>query len=280
HIPVAPEDKPEDWDPKSALFAALGCEIDCEINVANPWTPRLSLADSYGEGRVWLAGDAVHQVIPTGGYGMNTGIGDAVGLGWALAAQVSGWGGAELLRAYEVERRHVAIRNRLGSARHANIRADIRQSFDPLVNEDSAAGATRRAEYGLQISDLGNLENEAWGIEWGYRYDESPVICSESGQAPAYEWEDYVPSSWPGGRPPNIFLADGAPLFDAFGSGFTLLVFDNQPSSTLEAAAEHAGVPLKILSLDSPHAAALYERKLVLIRPDQHVAWRGDSDPS
>ncbi|MEM1402283.1 MAG: FAD-dependent monooxygenase [Pseudomonadota bacterium] len=279
HIPVAPGDNPEEWDPKEVLFAALGCEIECDVHVANPWTPRLSLAESYGNGRVWLAGDSVHQVIPTGGYGMNTGIGDAVGLGWALAAQVNGWGEPGLLHAYELERRHVAERNRLGSARHTNLRADIRKSYDPAMNEDSDAAAAKRAEYGAFIRELGNLENEAWGIEWGYRYDDSPVICAEAGDAPAYDWDNYVPTSWPGSRPPNIFLADGKPLFDKLGREFTLLVFDNEPSDSLTTAAADVGLPLAIVPLDNVFAATLYERKLVLLRPDHHVAWRGNVSP-
>ncbi|MEL6386211.1 MAG: FAD-dependent monooxygenase [Pseudomonadota bacterium] len=280
HVPVAPDDEPETWDPKSVLFRALGCEIACEINVANPWTPRLSLAETYGQGRVWLAGDSAHQVIPTGGYGMNTGIGDAVGLGWALAAQVHGWGGARLLQAYETERRHVGWRNREGSARHANVRADIRRDYDPVVHDDGNAGQSKRAAHGAHIMALGNLENEAWGLEWGYRYDGSPVICHESGDPPPYDWEAYTPSTWPGSRPPNIFLEDGTPLFDKFGRQFTLIAFDGTPATALVEAAETAGVPLTVLALTDRNAAHLYGHKLVLLRPDQHVAWRGDSDPA
>lgn len=280
HVPVAPDDTPEEWDPKAVLFKALGCEIECDINVANPWTPRLCLADRYGEGRVWLAGDSVHQVIPTGGYGMNTGIGDAVALGWALAAQVKGWGGPRLLEAYEIERRHVGARNREGSARHAGLRADIRRDYDPVIHQDDAAGQAKREAHGAYIQELGNLENEAWGLEWGYRYDDSPVICHEGGDPPSYDWETYTPSTWPGVRPPNLFLEDGAPLFDKLSRQFTLISCDETSAATLLGAAEAAGVPLSVLSLTEPNASALYERKLTLLRPDHHVAWRGDADPA
>ncbi|MEL7548202.1 MAG: FAD-dependent monooxygenase, partial [Pseudomonadota bacterium] len=158
HVPVPPEADPSTWDPKKVLFDALGCEIECDIHVANPWTPRLCLADSYGEGRVWLAGDSTHQVIPTGGYGMNTGIGDATALGWVLSAIVNDWGGQDLLKAYEIERRHVGERNRHASFRHANLRMRIRASYNEQIHACGAAGDEARRHYGQLIQDLGNLE--------------------------------------------------------------------------------------------------------------------------
>lgn len=279
HIPIKPDEDPSTFDPKAKLFAALGCEFEAEILVANPWNPRLSLADTYGAGRVWMAGDAVHQVIPTGGYGMNTGIGDAVALGWALAGIIKGWGGPGLLEAYDIERRHVGFRNREASARHAGIRAQIRQAYTPTIHDDSEAGARARAKLGRFIQNLGNLENEAWGIEWGYRYDDSPVICHEDGTPPAYDWEAYVPTSWPGARTPNLFMQDGKALFDHLGPNYTLLRFNAAHSQTLERAATHAGLPLTVLDIDDAKIAALYERNLVLLRPDHHCAWRGDAAP-
>ncbi|MEM7282659.1 MAG: FAD-dependent monooxygenase, partial [Pseudomonadota bacterium] len=278
HTPIPMFPWIENVDPKEALFKLFGCEFDCNVLVANPWYPRLGLADNYGAGRVWLAGDSVHQVIPTGGYGMNTGVGDAMALGWVLAANVNGWGGPELLKAYEVERRHVGARNRLASARHAAVRGKIRMetTTDSLLEQSPQADEDRR-RLGAFIQDAGNLENEAWGIEWGYRYDESPVICHETGEPPAYEWEYYEPTTWPGGRPPNLFLDDGQPLFDLFGHGFTLLNFSDTSCQSLTSAAEDVGLPLKVINIADRKAADLYERNLVLVRPDQHVAWRGDT---
>lgn len=280
HIPVLPDEDPETFDPKRKLFDCLGCEFECDIKVANAWTPRLSIAESYGKGRVWLAGDSAHQVVPTGGYGMNTGIGDALALGWAFAAIVQGWGGTKLLQAYETERRHVGIRNRLASERHVKIRADIRNVLTEDIHNDSSDGEQSRQKLGQYIKELGNLENEAWGIEWGYRYDESPVICHESdGEAPPYKWEEYTPSTWPGVRPPNLFLKDGVPLFDHFGKFFTLLTFAEAPTLAIEDAATAIGLPLDIVAIKDEKAADLYEKKLVLLRPDHHVAWRGDTLP-
>ncbi|MEM7704513.1 MAG: FAD-dependent monooxygenase [Pseudomonadota bacterium] len=280
HVPVPLYPEVEQMDPKEFLFKLLGCEFDCRVLVANPWYPRLGLADAYGSGRVWLAGDSVHQVIPTGGYGMNTGVGDATALGWVLAANVNGWGGEKLFQAYENERRHVGARNRLASARHSAIRYHINRNTPEDFRAEGSAGEQARHEIGAYIQDAGNLENDAWGIEWGYRYDDSPVICHEDGPAPAYEWEYYDPSSWPGGRPPNVFLEDGQPLFDRFGTGFTLLNFAGLDCATLVAAAEAASIPLDVVEIRDEHAARLYDRNLVLIRPDQHVAWRGNAAPA
>ncbi|MEM1112774.1 MAG: FAD-dependent monooxygenase [Pseudomonadota bacterium] len=270
----------EEEDPRKILYHLFGTEFECEVLVNNRWYPRLGLADSYGEGRVWLAGDSVHQVIPTGGYGMNSGMGDAMGLAWVLAANVKGWGGETLFKAYESERRHVAARNRLASGRHSAIRLKIRQATPENLTEQGPEADAARAKLGDYIQELGNLENDAWGIEWGYRYDDSPAICHESGEAPAYEWEYYEPSTWPGVRPPNVFLPDGQPLFDLFGLGFTLLRFEPLPCEHILAAAEAAGVPLDVVDIEDPHAASLYQRKLVLVRPDQHVGWRGDEAPA
>ncbi|MEM9624268.1 MAG: FAD-dependent monooxygenase [Pseudomonadota bacterium] len=279
HIPLAQIKDVETRDPKDILFEFLGCEFECDIKVANPWYPRLGLADAYGSGRVWLAGDAVHQVIPTGGYGMNSGLGDALGLAWVFAANVQGWGGPELFQAYEVERRHVGARVRIGSARHASVRMNIRRQYDPKIHDDSVEAQGLRAELGKFIADAGNLENEAWGIEWGYRYDNSSVIWHESGESPAYEWEQYEPSTWPGVRAPNVFLDSGHPIHDHFGRGFTLLNFGTEDVSGFVEEALRLQLPLTVVDIPDAHAAKLYERPLVLLRPDQHVAWRGATLP-
>jgi 2-polyprenyl-6-methoxyphenol hydroxylase-like FAD-dependent oxidoreductase len=266
-------------DPKQYLFAKLGIEFDCEIICANAWRPRLSLADSYGSGRVWLAGDAAHQVVPAGGYGMNTGVGDAVGLGWMLAAIVQGWGGNRLLQAYEAERRAVAIRNRTASARHTLVRLAIKTAYRKVIHTDGWNGERSRRSLGREILDLGNLENEADGIEFGYRYDTSPVICYEPITARTDYMHTYTPGTRQGARPPSLFLEDGRAIFDLFGLGFTLLRFADVDVDSLVAAAADRGIPLVIVDIRDDRARALYERDLVLIRPDHHVAWRGDAVP-
>lgn len=266
-------------DPREFVFKTLGTRFDCTVLEANAWTPRLTVADAYGQGRVWLAGDAVHQVPPTGGYGMNTGVGDAVGLGWALAANVAGWGTAGLLASYGQERRAVALRNRAAAGRHAVVRLAIKSLYSPAIHHEGWNGPQQRRRLGREISDLGNLENEADGIEWGYIY-QSPSIATESGPDPDQTWDSYRPTTRPGARPPSVYLADGRAIFDLFGEGFTLLRFTGIDVSALVDAARARGVPLDVVDIDDDHARRLYERDLVLIRPDQHVAWRGDDLPA
>jgi 2-polyprenyl-6-methoxyphenol hydroxylase-like FAD-dependent oxidoreductase len=279
HCPLGIGDDPDRIDPRQFLFERLGQPFDCEILVANAWTPRLAVAKSFGKGRVWLAGDAVHQVPPTGGYGMNTGVGDAVGLGWALAAVLQGWGGRDLLSAYQVERRAVALRNRVAAGRHAVVRMAIKAAFRASIHNEGWNGEHSRRQLGREISDFGNLENEALGIELGYRYGDSPIVAKETGREPDQTLESYTPTTWPGARPPSLYLADGRPIFGLFGKGFTLLRFADIDTASLADAARQRGVPLEIIDIRDEHARHLYERDLVLIRPDQHVAWRGSIAP-
>jgi 2-polyprenyl-6-methoxyphenol hydroxylase-like FAD-dependent oxidoreductase len=241
-------------DPNAVLDAWVGRGgFERKILVANPWFTNLLLADRYGHGRVFLAGDSAHQYIPTGGYGMNTGIADAVDLGWKLAAVVKGYATTGLLHSYERERRPVGYRNRLASERHTDVRLKIAE----LYKNDRDLDALARG-----IAALGNAENESWGIEFGYRYDgveANPTI--------------YEPTTAPGARLPSVVLRDGSFLYDRLGRWFTLLRFgDADPSPLIDAAP----LPLETVIVDDPSVAPVYEAKLVLARPDTHVAWRGD----
>ncbi|MEV0358094.1 FAD-dependent monooxygenase [Nocardia sp. NPDC050697] len=280
HCPIGCGVDAESIDPEQFLFDHLGLEFECDILVANAWRPRLSLADKFGSGRVWLAGDSAHQVVPAGGYGMNTGVGDAVGLGWMLAANVRGWGGPGLLHAYETERRQVAVRNRKASARHTLVRLAIKAMHSRRLHSQGWDGDRERSRIGREILDLGNLENEADGIEHGYRYDTSPVIEHEHRPRPDGGMHVYHPGTDPGCRPPSVFLADGTALFDLFGQGLTLLRFTETDVRPFVAAAAESGTPLHVVDIRDDHARALYERDLVLVRPDQHVAWRGNTAPA
>lgn len=267
-------------DPKQKLFNFVGREFECTVTIANAWTPRLCVVDKFGEGRAWMAGDAVRQVTPAGGYGMNTGVGDALALGTALAAVIHGYGSPALLQAYEAERRPVALRNRAASAAHMLVRFKIMLSLKNAIYDKGAKGERARKKMADHISSLGNLENEAIGIEAGYRYDGSPVICAEGEDAPpAFEWGKLNPGTYPGARAPGVWLADGRSIHDLLGDQFTLIRFADIDVSAFEAAAKDRKIPMTILDIRDDHAAQIYERKLVLVRADQHVVWRGDSVP-
>jgi len=279
HGPMPRDIDESEIDAQAYLFQLLGGEVDCEILVANTWRPALAVAESYGRGRVWLAGDSAHQYIPTGGYGMNTGVGDAVDLGWKLDAVIKGWGGPALLGSYDEERRPVGFRARSASAEHMDVRRQIFAAYTSEVHNDSVAGARARHKLGARIEELGNLENEAHGIVFGYRYDTSPIVCHEDNDAPTEQMAQYVPSTWPGLRVPSLILEDGTAIFDKLGRGFTLLRFGDADSKPIEAAAQARGVPVEVVDVGDGRARSLYERALVMVRPDQHVAWRGDTPP-
>ena len=274
-----PVGEPERVDPTALLASFAGAPFEHEILVANAWTPHLLVAEAYGRGRVFLAGDAAHQYIPTGGYGMNTGIGDAFDLGWKLAAVLRGFGGPGLLASYEPERRPVGLRNRAASARHTEVRIEIGRLYGPGLMAPGATGDAARAEAAARIARIGNAENESWGIELGYHYATSPVVCGEPEAVPSDDPLRYAPTTTPGARLPSVFLRDGSALFDHLGPWFTLLDFGGAGAAgrALAEAARRRGMPLRVVSVDEPALAAIYERRLVLVRPDQHVAWRGEA---
>ena len=242
-------------DPNTVLDQWVGTSaFTRRILVANPWFANLLLADRYAQDRVFLAGDSAHQYIPTGGYGMNTGIGDAIDLGWKLAAAVKGFGSPNLLASYERERRPVGYRNRLASERHTGVRIRIAELYQNERDLDRLARG---------IAALGNAENESWGVEFGYRYD---------GVEP--DPLRYEPTTAPGARLPSVVLADGTFLYDHLGAWFTVLCFGGADPSPL---IDSSPAPLTTVMVDDPAVAAIYEAKLVLVRPDTHVAWRGDA---
>jgi len=281
---LPPDIDPAMLDPAEWLRKWVGQDFEFEILVANPWTPHLVIADRYIEGRVFLAGDSAHQVIPSGGYGMNTGIGDAIDLGWKLASVVNGWGGPALLTSYESERRQIAVQNRAAAGRHSDIRAAIGQLIVAAEREadlDAPEAAERRKELGDKIAALGNAENESWGIEHGYRYENSPVIwpTEDNEIPPVFDPLVCTPTTWPGARLPSLFLSDDRALYDLLGPEFTLLVIGDQNADGFTRAASALGVPLTVVQLEPEPKLALLERKLLLIRPDHHVAWRGDGLP-
>jgi len=265
---------PHTTDSRVLLREFAGCDFDHQILVANSWTPHLLVAQSYGLDRVFLAGDAAHQYIPTGGYGMNTGIGDACDLGWKLATVLSGFASPALLRSYERERRPVGLRNCEASGRHSKTRGEIGGLYGAHLNAAGTAGGVARAEAARKIAAIGNAENESFGIELGYIYRDSPIVSVEPNAEIPDSERRYIPTTTPGARLPSILLSDGTPIFDHLGPWFTLVCSGVAPSGALVAAAKKYAVPLDILRVEPEHEA-VYGRGLLLIRPDQHIAWRG-----
>jgi 2-polyprenyl-6-methoxyphenol hydroxylase-like FAD-dependent oxidoreductase len=268
-------------DPQSVtkmIQESIGAAVDIKFLEHRPWTAGHALvADRFGSGRIALAGDAVHVFTPTGGFGMNTGIDDAVNLAWKLAALASGWGGPNLLASYESERRPIALRN-TGMAKELSRGMGAISVDDDLLDE-SPAGATARSVLGQQLEQA-REEFASIGIQLGARYDGSPIVVSDGTTPPADNPYVYEPSACPGGRAPHLFLRDHSSLFDHFGTGFCLLhLHGDHDTRVMEDAARARGIPLKTLKVDMPEGRELYECDLALIRPDQHVAWRGPAVP-
>lgn len=247
-----------------------------------PWKQNLLLADSYGRGRVFLAGDAVHLVIPTGGLGMNTGVGDAIDLGWKLSATLEGWGGPNLLRSYEIERRQVGDRNVSASRFAATGRRKWRAMYRPNIRDNTPEGAQTRVNL-IEVADVEQRKsNEMIGAELGYRYADSPLIWPEPGEAPEHNFMTYVPSTWPGARLPHVWLKDHTAVQDRIGYGdhYTLLRLNPRADmGGLEKAFAAIRAPCKVLDLDDARARDIYGHDLMLLRPDMHIAWRGNRPP-
>ncbi|MGE5217664.1 MAG: FAD-dependent monooxygenase [Chloroflexota bacterium] len=270
------------FDAPQKLRYALGEHIPFELLAVRPWTGHCVVAERYQHGRVFLAGDAAHLNWPAGGFGMNTGVGDAVDIGWKLAAILQGWGGTSLLDSYTAERKPIAMIN-------VNEAAEMRASFDkqtpfsPRIGEDSEEGRALRekARAAILRTRAKEFKHDSVGIELGYRYENSPICVADGTPAPPLDHGFYVPSTWPGVRAPHVWLEDGRSTLDLFGKGFILLNLSGTigDTSAITKAAHRVSLPLQIVKIDESKVHEIYERNFVLVRPDGHVAWRGDTMP-
>ena len=258
----------------------VGFPVEYELLSCAPWRQNLLLADRYREGRVFLAGDSVHLVIPTGGLGMNTGVGDAFDLAWKLIGTIKGWGGPELLDSYEIERRQVGDRN-VGASRYANVG---RQKWRSIATEDifngTNAGESTKKKL-IQVADSEQRKgNRMIGAELGYRYVDSPCIDNIPG-GPEHRVGEYHPNVWPGSRLPHCWLDDGAAIQDLLPETYILLILGNKSldTSKLRQSYEAIGAPVTELRIESNRIRDLYGFDLIVLRPDMHVVWRGADVP-
>jgi 2-polyprenyl-6-methoxyphenol hydroxylase-like FAD-dependent oxidoreductase len=274
-----PDRNPDDAAIIDAVQRGIGSPVSVSVIAHRAWTGGIALvAERFALGRLFLVGDASHLFSPTGGLGMNTGIDGAANLAWKLAAAVQGWAGSELLSSYECERRVVALRN-TAAARSLTERVGA-LVIPTALEESTPLGADARAQLAVQLMAL-RPQFDSPGVELGARYDESPIVHRD-GEPPEPRLLEYQPSSVPGGRAPHLWCDSASgrrtSLFDHLGIGFTLLRIGAEAPdpAALETMAKLKRIPLTVLSLPLQPAWELYQRRLVLIRPDQHVAWRGD----
>src|SRR5438034_1340099 len=270
----------EDQDMARQFEQTVGVPVKYDMLYVGEWKQNLLLADHYGKGRVFLAGDSVHLVIPTGGLGMNTGIGDAIDLSWKLAGSLRGWGGPNLLASYEVERRQVGDRN-VGASRYASLgRRKWRGQYRPAIRDQSAEGQAAR-EHLAGVADVEQRKtNEMIGAELGYRYVGSPVIREEPG-GPEHLFREYVPTTWPGARLPHVWLEGHVALQDRLGPGYTLLRLGatGEDASALQRSFAAYRAPFEVLDVADDAARDVYGYDLILLRPDLHIVWRGNRLP-
>lgn len=271
---------------RAFAYRAVGREFDMEILSVLPWTRMELVADHYHAGRAFLCGDACHLTSPTGGLGMNTGIGDAVTLSWKLQALIEGWGGAQLSEAYTIERRPIA--KRITAFSSHNLQTMRRIPTSEKLYEDSKEGRQARELAGAALMEGLKQEWFSMNIHLGNRYTDSPIIVysePESRDAIEAEYNDaihYRPTSRPGCRAPHVGLESEVSTLDLFGRGFVLLTFapEKPTAEPVSEAAARLDIPLTVVSLSDPKAAALYAKRFVLVRPDGHVAWRADAMPN
>jgi 2-polyprenyl-6-methoxyphenol hydroxylase-like FAD-dependent oxidoreductase len=264
---------------EAAIRRAVGREFDFEILSVLPWVRRELIAERYGHGRGFIAGDAAHVMSPTGGFGMNTGIQDAVDLSWKLAAVLDGWGGDRLLDSYSVERQPIGTRN--VSEASGNLRRMLSVGRHPDLLDATPQGAATREKLGREFAETMSREWHTLGVHLGYRYEGSPICWPDGSEAVPDNPRSYVPTARPGHRAPHAWLAGGRSSLDLFGRGFALLGFgaNANAAAPLLDAARRRNVPMTFAAISEPDIAPLYERKFVLVRPDGHVAWRDDRMP-
>jgi 2-polyprenyl-6-methoxyphenol hydroxylase-like FAD-dependent oxidoreductase len=245
------------------------------------WVGRRMLADRFRAGRIFLCGDAAHIWVPFAAYGMNAGIADAMNLSWMLAGVIKGWAHPVLLDAYEIERRPITEQVSHHAMKLATTWERRYGAVPETIEDPGPEGDAVRARIGPEACEIMAQGMCCGGLNFGYFYQGSPIIAYDGAVAPRYTMVDFTQSTVPGCRSPHLWLRDGRSIYDAFGADFTLLRFD--PSVEIESlvtAAAHRRLPMTVVDVSTDDAASLYPRKLLLARPDQHVAWRGDRPPS
>jgi len=252
-----------------------------EIISKEDWYGRRLIAEKFRRGCAFIAGDAAHIWVPYAGYGMNAGIADAMNLSWLLAAHLNGWAPASILDAYEAERWPITSQVSRFAMSHAEAEIRRRGTIPDQIEEASAEGERIRREVGQLTYEINVQQYAAAGLNFGSYYDASPIIAYDGSAHPDYTMSGYTPSTVPGCRTPHLWYADGTSLYDAMGPEFTLLRTDSAiDAAPLEEAARRRGVPMQVLDLETPPTATFRGGELVLSRPDQHVAWRGNALPT
>ena len=283
-LPAGAEDF-EVLDADRSIRDVLGVGADFQYEVVShqDWIGRRLVAGRFRQGNVFIAGDAAHLWVPFAGYGMNAGIADAMNLSWMLAAVLQGWAPEALLDAHERERHPITEQvSRFAMAAAVELLDRVRDRKIPKVlSRRGPIGALLRRVLGRRIRAMNEAQFACEGLNFGYFYDDSPLVHADGEAAPPYTMGTATPSTVPGCRMPHFWLDEKRSLYDALGPWFTLVRFDpaRDVSAALEAAAA-IGLPLELLDAPQQTGDAAFRHPLVLVRPDRHVAWRGDAIPA
>lgn len=268
----------EQLDPAEVVRSVIGEDLDFEVVQAQPWSGHRVVAERYREGRAFILGDAAHLRWPKGGFGANTGFGDAVDFGWKVAAVSEGWAPEALLDTYEAERRPIAIRNTNEAANNRVL--DHMVQPDPILDEESEAGDAARSAMRERLFALRLREFVTPGIQLGHRYRASPIVVEDGSLEGPDDHMVYIPTTRPGSRAPHFEFADGRSILDDYCHGFTLVVTEDGTGAGAFAQAGNAlGIPVRVVHYRDKDLRSLYECAFVLVRPDGHVCWRGDLLP-
>ena len=267
-----------DWAIRTIL--GVGDDFDYEVMSKEDWIGRRLVSDRLQNGKVFVAGDAAHLWVPYAGYGMNAGLADAANLAWHLAAQLEGWAAPHALSAYEKERHPITEQVSRFAMNHAHAMSQRRRQIPENLEEDSPAGQAARAAFGQDLYDLNVQQYCCAGLNFGYYYDQSPVIVYDEERAPDYSMGSFQSSSVPGCRAPHFWLSDGRSVYDALGPAYTLLCFTSPLCDTVDALKRQAAIarmPLTVLDVSSQaEVPPEYRHAFVLVRSDAHTVWRGD----
>jgi 2-polyprenyl-6-methoxyphenol hydroxylase-like FAD-dependent oxidoreductase len=272
----------EQVDRDGCLRTILGVDANFKYEVISKedWYGRRLVANTFRDRSAFIVGDAAHIWVPYAGYGMNAGIADAMNLSWLLAAHLNGWAPESILDAYEAERWPITSQVSRFAMSHAEKEIRRRGAVPAEIEQEGPRGEAARREVGRLSYEINVQQYACAGLNFGAYYDTSPIIAYDGAKAPSYTMSSYTPSTVPGCRTPHFWRGDGSSLYDAMGPEFTLLRFDADADVTaLEATARDRGLPLKVLDVEQPDSVTFYDGRLLLSRPDQHVAWRGGRVP-
>ena len=226
----------------------VGADFQYTLLAREDWIGRRMVADRFRDRRAFICGDAAHIWVPYAGYGMNAGIADAMNLSWQLAAHLAGWAPESILGAHQRERQPITEQVSRFAMKHAVGAIRERTSVPAELEDSSAAGEAARREVGEAAYALHVQQFACEGLNFGYFYDDSPIIAYDGEPAPAYTMHTHTPSTAPGCRTPHFWLRDGRPLLDALGPWYTLLRFDAKVGG---GATAHGGGACRSSSLDA-----------------------------